>query len=86
MAFARTPGCVGTGDEEADADVPMIGGLATVTLNTTTLAGTIAIDRPSLFLWGTLLALALGSVLLIADRTVDRGGYFVANATIRPGA
>jgi NADH-quinone oxidoreductase subunit N len=53
---------------------------------TTTLAGTIAVDRPALFLWGTLLALALGSVLLIADRTVDRGGYFVANATIKPGA
>ncbi|HEY3751213.1 MAG TPA: proton-conducting transporter membrane subunit, partial [Pseudonocardiaceae bacterium] len=53
---------------------------------TTTLAGSISIDRPSLFLWGTLLALALGAVLLIADRTVDKGGYFVANAAIRPGA
>ena len=53
---------------------------------TTTLSGTIAIDRPALFLWGTLLALALGAVLLIADRTVERGGYFVANAAIRPGA
>lgn len=53
---------------------------------TTTLAGTVAIDRPSLFLWGTLLALGLGAVLLIADRSVDRGGYFVAHAAIRPGA
>ena len=53
---------------------------------TTTLAGSISIDRPALFLWGTLLALALGAVLLIADRTVDKGGYFVANAAIRPGA
>jgi NADH-quinone oxidoreductase subunit N len=52
---------------------------------TTTLSGTVSIDRPSLFLWGTLLALALGAVLLIADRSVDRGGYFVANAAIRPG-
>jgi NADH-quinone oxidoreductase subunit N len=52
----------------------------------TTLSGTIAIDRPALFLWGTLLVLALGAVLLIADRTVDRGGAFVANAAIRPGA
>ena len=25
-------------------------------------------------------------MLLIADRTVDKGGYFVANAAIRPGA
>jgi NADH-quinone oxidoreductase subunit N len=53
---------------------------------TTTLSGTIAIDRPSLFLWGTLLALALGAILLIADRSVDQGGYFVAHAAIRPGA
>jgi NADH-quinone oxidoreductase subunit N len=53
---------------------------------TTTLSGTISIDRPALFLWGTLLALALGAVLLIADRSVDRGGYFVAHAAIRPGA
>jgi NADH-quinone oxidoreductase subunit N len=53
---------------------------------TTTLSGTLSIDRPALFLWGTLLALALGAVLLIADRTVDKGGYFVGNAAIRPGA
>jgi NADH-quinone oxidoreductase subunit N len=52
----------------------------------TTLSGTLSIDRPALFLWGTLLALALGAVLLIADRTVEKGGYFVANAAIRPGA
>jgi NADH-quinone oxidoreductase subunit N len=53
---------------------------------TTTLAGTVAIDRPSLFLWGTLLALAFGAVLLIADRSVERGGYFVAHAATRPGS
>jgi NADH-quinone oxidoreductase subunit N len=53
---------------------------------TTTLADAIAIDRPSLFLWGTLLALALGAVLLIADRSVDKGGYFVAHASIRAGS
>ena len=50
-----------------------------------TLAGTIAVDRPALFLWGTLLALALGSVLMIADRSVEPGGAFVAQAAIRPG-
>ena len=53
---------------------------------TTTLSGTIAIDRPSLFLWFTLVALTFGAILLIADRTVDKGGYFVANAAIRPGS
>ncbi|MFC0115146.1 NADH-quinone oxidoreductase subunit NuoN [Kibdelosporangium aridum] len=51
----------------------------------TTLYRTIAVDRPALFLWGTLLALGLGAILLIADRTVERGGAFVATAGIRPG-
>ncbi|MFD5092687.1 NADH-quinone oxidoreductase subunit NuoN [Amycolatopsis thailandensis] len=51
----------------------------------TTFSGSIAVDRPSLFLWGTLLALALGALLLIADRSVEPGGAFVAQAGIRPG-
>ncbi|MFD2418457.1 NADH-quinone oxidoreductase subunit NuoN [Amycolatopsis pigmentata] len=51
----------------------------------TTLAGAVSVDKPALFLWGTLLALALGAVLLIADRTVERGGAFAAQASIRPG-
>lgn len=51
----------------------------------TTLYKTIAVDRPALFLWGTLLALGLGALLLIADRTVERGGAFVSQAGIRPG-
>jgi NADH-quinone oxidoreductase subunit N len=50
-----------------------------------TLAGTLSIDKPGLFLWGTLLALGFGAVLLIADRTVEPGGHFVAQAGIRPG-
>ncbi|PRX45599.1 NADH dehydrogenase subunit N [Prauserella shujinwangii] len=51
----------------------------------TTLSGTVAVDAPALFLWGTLLALALGAVLLIADRSVEPGGAFVAQAGISPG-
>jgi len=51
----------------------------------TTLSGTIAVDGPALFLWGTLLALSLGAVLMIADRSVEPGGAFVATAAIRPG-
>lgn len=50
-----------------------------------TLSNTISIDRPALFLWGTLLALSLGAVLMIADRSVEPGGAFVATAAIRPG-
>lgn len=49
----------------------------------TTLAGAVAVDRPTLFLWGTLLALGLGSLLLIADRSVEPGGAFIASAAAR---
>jgi NADH-quinone oxidoreductase subunit N len=52
---------------------------------TTTFSRAISVDVPSLFLWGTLLALAFGAVLLIADRSVEPGGAFVAQAGIRPG-
>ncbi len=50
-----------------------------------TLAATVAVDGPALFLWGTLLALGLGAVLLIADRTVEPGGALTADAAVRPG-
>jgi NADH-quinone oxidoreductase subunit N len=50
-----------------------------------TLAGTVAVDGPALFLWGTLLALGLTAVLLIADRSVEPGGSFTADAALRPG-
>ncbi len=50
-----------------------------------TLAGAVAVDGPTLFLWGTLLALALGAALLIADRSVEPGGAFVADAAVRAG-
>ncbi|MGH4000849.1 MAG: hypothetical protein ACRDTJ_25685, partial [Pseudonocardiaceae bacterium] len=50
-----------------------------------TLSGTVAVDGPALFLWGTLLALSLAAVLLIADRTVEPGGAFTADAAVRPG-
>jgi len=46
-----------------------------------TVAGTLAIDRPTLFLWGTLLVLAAASVLLIADRSVEPGGAFLSDTT-----
>lgn len=43
-----------------------------------TFSDAIAVDQPALFLWGTLLALAFGAVLMIADRSVEPGGAFVA--------
>jgi NADH-quinone oxidoreductase subunit N len=49
----------------------------------TTLSDALAVDRPTLFLWGTLIALGLGSVLLIADRSVEPGGAFLSSAVAR---
>ena len=49
----------------------------------TTISDALAVDRPTLFLWGTLLALGLGSILLIADRSVEPGGAFIASAASR---
>ncbi|ASR34000.1 NADH-quinone oxidoreductase subunit N [Prauserella marina] len=51
----------------------------------TTFSGTLSVDRPALFLWGTLLALSVAALLLIADRSVEPGGAFVAQAGIAPG-
>lgn len=55
---------------------------------TTTLSDAVAVDPPTLFLWGTLLALGLTALLLVADRTVEPGGAFVAEraAPAGPGA
>ena len=52
----------------------------------TTIGDALSIDHPTVFLWGTLLALGLGCVLLIADRSVEPGGAFVASAATRAAA
>jgi NADH-quinone oxidoreductase subunit N len=52
----------------------------------TTLAESVAVDRPTLFLWGALLALGLAGVLLIADRSVEPGGAILASAATRAAA
>jgi NADH-quinone oxidoreductase subunit N len=67
------------------AAVALVAYLSGTPQGTTTFSGALAIDHPALFLWGTLLALGLASVLLIADRSVEPGGAFVAQAGIRPG-
>ncbi|HEY2100771.1 MAG TPA: proton-conducting transporter membrane subunit, partial [Pseudonocardia sp.] len=50
-----------------------------------TVGDAIAVDRPTLFMWGTLLALGLGGVLLISDRSVEPGGAFVTDSPIPAG-
>ncbi|MCM0676031.1 NADH-quinone oxidoreductase subunit NuoN [Micromonospora phytophila] len=47
-----------------------------------TIGGAIAVDGPALFLQGAILVLAAMSLLLIGERSVERGGYFVAQAAV----
>jgi NADH-quinone oxidoreductase subunit N len=47
-----------------------------------TAAGAIAVDGPGLFLQGTIIVLGLVALLLISERTVERGGAFVAQAAV----
>ncbi len=55
--------------------------------HTTTASGAVAIDGPGLFLEGTILALALVSLLLIAERQVDAAGdAFAPRASAVPGS
>ncbi len=50
-------------------------------------SGTIAIDGPALFLQGTILALALLSLLLISERRLEAGGSpFTSSAYALPGS
>lgn len=46
----------------------------------------LSVDAPSLFLWGTLIVLTIPSLLLVADRSVEPGGVFVASAAERAAA
>jgi NADH-quinone oxidoreductase subunit N len=47
----------------------------------------IAVDGPTLFLQGTILALGIAATLLLAERSVDSGGgSFVASASTTPGS
>ena len=46
---------------------------------------TVAVDRPTLFIWGTILVLAFLSVLLIAESSHDMSP-FVAQAAAVPGS
>jgi len=51
-----------------------------------TFGAALAVDAPALFLWGTLIVLTVPSLLLLADRSVEPGGVFVASAAERAAA
>jgi NADH-quinone oxidoreductase subunit N len=53
---------------------------------TIAVAGAIAVDGPTVFIWGTILALSLISVLLFAERTLEGGiTAFAGQAAALPG-
>lgn len=68
------------------ASAGMIGALIAVIAlagrTETTASGALAIDGPALFIEGTLAILGLLSILLIAERALDGGGAFVADAAV----
>jgi len=45
----------------------------------------VAIDGPTLFLQGTIVVLGMVALLLLGERRIDRGGPFVAHASIPAG-
>ncbi|MCU1690885.1 MAG: NADH:ubiquinone oxidoreductase subunit [Jatrophihabitantaceae bacterium] len=51
-----------------------------------TAAGAISVDGVSLFLWGTILSMAILCVLLIGERSVDTGSAVVAQAAVVAGS
>ena len=52
----------------------------------TTVAGALAVDGTGLFIQGSVLALAIMSVLLISERSVDVGSAIVASAAVVVGS
>ncbi|WP_127500133.1 NADH-quinone oxidoreductase subunit NuoN [Actinoplanes solisilvae] len=51
-----------------------------------TIGGAVAIDGPTVFLQGALLVLGAVSLMLIAERSIERGGPFVSQAAITVGS
>jgi NADH-quinone oxidoreductase subunit N len=51
-----------------------------------TIGGAIAVDGPTVFLQGAILVLGAVSLMLIAERSIERGGPFVSQAAITVGS
>lgn len=60
-------------------------GFTATNRGTITAGGAVAVDGPALFLQGTLILLGAVSLLLFAERSVERGGPFVASAAVTAG-
>jgi len=68
----------------------LVAALVMVVLNadtrTVTVGGSITVDGPTLFLQGAILVLGLISMLLVAERSLEPGGPFVAQAAVVVGS
>ncbi|MEU4419495.1 NADH-quinone oxidoreductase subunit NuoN [Actinoplanes sp. NPDC024001] len=53
---------------------------------TITIGGAVAVDGPTLFLQGTILVLGGVSLLLIGERSIEKGGAFVSQAAVTVGS
>jgi NADH-quinone oxidoreductase subunit N len=54
--------------------------------NAVTAGGAVSVDKPALFLQGTIVVLAAVSVLILGERTLERGGPIVAQAAVTVGS
>jgi NADH-quinone oxidoreductase subunit N len=54
--------------------------------NAITAGGAVSIDRPALFLQGTIVVLGAVAMLVLGERTLELGGPFVAQAAITVGS
>ncbi len=59
---------------------------AGVALTGSAVAGAVVVDGATLFLQGTILALSVLAILTMAERTVETGGTFTAQAAAVPGS
>ena len=53
---------------------------------TVTIGGAVAVDGPTLFLQGAILVLGAVSLMLIGERSIERGGAFVPQAAVTVGS
>ncbi|MFI5934848.1 NADH-quinone oxidoreductase subunit NuoN [Actinoplanes sp. NPDC051494] len=68
----------------------LVAALVTVIVNRNTrivtIGGAVAVDGPTVFLWGSILLLGVVSMLLIGERSLEPGGAFVSQAAVTVGS
>jgi NADH-quinone oxidoreductase subunit N len=60
--------------------------VANASIRNITAQGSVSVDGPALFIQGTIIAVSIGAVLLVADRSLVPDGDFAAQAADVPGS